>query len=292
VLLSLGAEVPLVVSHEDDPGENLWFESVRSLAASAGIPCITPRDPNTPAVIERVRACAPDLIFSFYYRQLLGSDLLTLARRGAYNLHGSLLPRYRGRAPVNWAVLCGESETGMSLHRMVEKPDAGALVDQEPVRILPNDTAGAVFAKLVCAGEVLLQRAVPRMLDGRHTETPLDLSAGSYFGARRPEDGRIEWGRCAWDIHNLIRAVAPPYPGAFTHVGDRRLEVLGSWYEGEGAAEPVPRVYWDDEACYADCRDGRRIHLTRIDCAGETLTKEAFVLRFGTDAVYFTTGAP
>ena len=243
VLSSLGLDLALVVTHEDDPVENQWFDSVRDLARDAGIPCIAPKDPNVPEVIARVRAAAPDWIFSFYYRRLLGAELLAIPGRGAYNLHGSLLPRYRGRVPVNWVVLHGERETGMSLHRMVEKPDAGALVDREAVAILPNDTAHAIFHKLVCAGEVLLLRAVPRMLAGTQVETPLDLAAGSCFGRRRPEDGRIDWGRSAWEVHNLIRAVAPPYPGAFCEVAGRRMELLGSWYSGERAHTP-DEIVW------------------------------------------------
>lgn len=290
VLLSLGLDVALVVSHEDDPGENLWFDSVRELSDAAGIPCIMPEDPNLASVVRQVADCAPEWIFSFYYRRMLGPELLSIPAGGAYNLHGSLLPRYRGRAPVNWAVLHGERETGMSLHRMVEKPDAGALLDQEIVSILPNDTAHVVFAKLICAGEGLLLRAVPRLLAGQQTETPLDLRAGSYFAGRRPEDGRIDWGRSAWEIHNLIRAVAPPYPGAFTDIGERRLEILGSWYRGEAASSADPRIYWQDGACYADCRGGNRTRLTRIACGGQSLTRTAFSTLFGVDALELPVG--
>lgn len=285
VLLSLGVEVALVVSHKDDPNENPWFDSVRDLADAAGVPCIVPEDPNSPSVVAKVAACAPDWIFSFYYRRMLGPELLAIPMCGAYNLHGSLLPRYRGRVPVNWAVLHGERQTGMSLHRMVEKPDAGALVDQETVPILPNDTAYAVFGKLVCAGETLLLRAVPRMLTGTHKEIPMDLAAGSYFGGRRPEDGRIDWGCSAWDVHNLIRAVAPPYPGAFTEIGGHRLDILGSWYTGEAEIGGTPRINWEGDACYADCRDGRRIRLTRVLYEGAPLWRESFSALFGTDVV-------
>ena len=292
VLLALGVDVPLVVSHEDDPEENRWFDSVRDLAAAAGIRCITPEDPNAPEVVEQVRACAPDWIFSFYYRRMLGEALLAVPDRGAYNLHGSLLPRYRGRVPVNWAVLHGERETGASLHRMVAKPDAGALVDQEVVPILPNDTAHVVFSKLICAGEALLLRAVPRVLAGRHRETPLDLAAGSYFGGRRPEDGRIDWSRPAWDVHNLIRAVAPPYPGAFTDLGARRLWVLGTWFAGQQAKGGSPRLYWEGDDCYADCADGKRLHLTRLASEGDTLARAGFVARFGADALDLPLPAP
>ncbi len=278
-LLHLGIEVPLVVTHEDDPNENQWFERVRDLADWQRIGWIAPEDPNAPEVVSRVRACAPDWIFSFYYRRMLGPALLAIPTRGAYNLHGSLLPKYRGRAPVNWAVLRGEPETGMSLHRMVEKPDAGALVDQERVPILPNDTAQVVFQRLVCAGEALLLRALPRMLAGAHAETPLDLAAGSYFGRRRPEDGRIDWAGSAWQIHNLIRAVAPPFPGAFfVDAAGRRVRVLGSWLTGEAARGAGPRIYWEQGRCFADCADRRRIRLTRVEVDGEPLSEAAGAL--------------
>ena len=179
VLLALGVDVQLVVTHRDDPNENIWFDSVAELAARNDIPVITPADPNSSEVIEQVRACQPDVLLSFYYRHMLGADLLSIPRIGAFNVHGSLLPKYRGRVPVNWAVLHGETETGASLHRMEIKPDAGALLDQQPVAILPNDTAWAVFQKLTCATERLLLRCVPLLLEERASETPLDLSAGS-----------------------------------------------------------------------------------------------------------------
>ncbi len=285
VLLELGVPVALVVTHEDDPGEGGWFGSVRDLCAWQGIPCITPADPNAPEVIAAVRQAAPDFLFSFYYRRLLGAGLLALPVRGAFNLHGSLLPRYRGRAPTNWAVLHGERETGASLHRMLLRPDAGALVDQQAVSILTNDTAHAVFAKVVAAAETLLLRTVPRMLAGTHEERPMDLAAGSYFGGRRPQDGRLDWSRPAWEVHNLIRAVAPPYPGAFTEIGGRRLDLLGSWFKAEPARGPGPRIYWEDGACFADCVDGVRIRITRLALGGTDQTVADFRAVFGADSL-------
>lgn len=285
VLLSLGVEVPLVVSHRDNPEENIWFDSVLELADRHGIPAITPDDPNTPEVVARVVEAAPDWIFSFYYRHMLKEPLLAIPARGAFNLHGSLLPKYRGRVPVNWAVLHGEGQTGASLHRMVVKPDAGALVAQEAVAILPNDTAHQVFQKVTCASETLLLKAVPGMLAGEHEERPLDLTAGSYFGGRRPEDGRIDWTRPAWQVHNLIRAVAPPYPAAFTDVEGTRLQLLGSYYRGEAAREPRPRLYWEDGRCYADCADGQRLRITGISHADEPLDSAGFIARFGRDSL-------
>jgi len=163
------------------------------------------------------------------------------------------------------------------------KPDAGALVDQQEVAILPNDTAHDVFQKVTCAAETVLLRAVPRMLAGTHTETPLDLAAGSYFGGRRPEDGRIDWERGAWQVHNLIRAVAPPYPGAYTIADCARIELLGSYYKGEAGRGGVPRLYWEQGRCHADCADGQRLLITRLAADGVDLDRQRFVARFGAD---------
>ncbi|MGH9577564.1 MAG: formyltransferase family protein, partial [Terriglobales bacterium] len=148
VLRAGGVEVRLVVTHKDDPNEKVWFTSVAERARLYGIPVIAPQDPNTAEVIESVRSSAPDILFSFYYRSMLGPGLLALPSLGAYNVHGSLLPKYRGRAPVNWAIVQGERETGATLHEMVVKPDTGRIVDRERVPILPNDTARDVFDKV------------------------------------------------------------------------------------------------------------------------------------------------
>ena len=142
-------------------------------------------------------------------------------------MHGSLLPRYRGRVPVNWAVIRGEKETGATLHVMNEKPDNGAIVDQQAVPILPDDTALEVFHKVTCAAEVvLLNRCLPGLIDGNAYLKPQDLSQGGYFGGRKPEDGKIHWLDSAQNIHNLVRAVAPPYPGAYTKLAGKRMRLL------------------------------------------------------------------
>lgn len=281
VLLACGVDVALVVTHDDNPQENIWFGSVEQLARLNGIPVLKPQNPNTADIVEAVRQCAPDWLFSFYYRHMLCSDLLEIPRQGAFNVHGSLLPKYRGRVPVNWAVLQGETETGASLHRMVAKPDAGNLVDQEAVPILPNDTAYDVFQKVTVACEMLLLRAVPKMLAGQSTETPLDLQAGSYFGGRKPEDGRIDWQAPAQTIHNLIRAVASPYPGAYFDYQDSRLLILGSYFCGQAAINNQPRLYWQDGLFWADCIDGKRFCITHLECDGSMLEKTSFESRFG-----------
>lgn len=280
-LLANAVDVPLVVTHEDDAEENIWFGSVAEYAAYNDIPVITPADPNTPQVIERIRSCEPVWFFSFYYRHMLGEEALSLPTQGAYNVHGSLLPKYRGRAPVNWAVLHGERQTGASLHRMEIKPDAGPLVDQQSVPILPNDTAHDVFQKVTVAAEQVLARSIPMLLDGTAQEKPMDLADGSYFGGRRPEDGRVDWNASSVEIHNLIRAVAPPYPGAFCDLGSIQLRLLGSYNRGERAVGKAVRIYWDDGRCWLDCADGKRIRLTRLEIGDVVLDKTSFRRFFG-----------
>lgn len=225
VLLDAGVKVQLVVTHDNAPEEAIWFGSVAEVAAEYGLRCVAPRDPHDSNLLASVAAARPDFLFSFYYRQMLRSEWLNLPRRGAYNMHGSLLPQYRGRAPVNWALIHGERQTGATLHRMNEKPDNGAIVDQCAVPILCDDTARDVFRKVTVAAEIVLARSVPRLIDGSAVATPQDLTQGRYFGGRRPEDGRIPIDASAAQIHNLVRALAPPYPGAFFSAGGKRIVV-------------------------------------------------------------------
>jgi UDP-4-amino-4-deoxy-L-arabinose formyltransferase/UDP-glucuronic acid dehydrogenase (UDP-4-keto-hexauronic acid decarboxylating) len=157
-------------------------------------------------------------------------------------MHGSLLPKYRGRAPVHWAILKGETETGASLHYMVEKPDAGALVDSQAVPILENDTALDVSLKVAAAAEQVLRRSLPKLLAGSAPARPLDLKQGAYFGKRTPEDGRIDWRCPARSVHDLVRAVAPPFPGAFTEVNGCRLAILETRVDAQGRATPPRRL--------------------------------------------------
>lgn len=272
VLLAHGVHVPLVVTHEDDPGEARWFERVADVADDCGIPWIAPADPNAPDVVARVRALAPDFLFSFYFRRMLRAPLLALPMRGALNMHGSLLPKYRGRAPVNWAVLHGERETGASLHYMTGKPDAGDLVAQMAVPILPDDTAGEVFAKVTLAAECTLDRALPALVAGNARRTPVDLAQGSYFGGRRPEDGRIDWTRHATRIHDLVRAVAPPFPGAFTTIGGRGARVLRTRVVDASSAPSAPAIEIDGARAIAHCGGGGTLWLREVEIDGVPAT--------------------
>jgi len=235
-LLRQGAEISLIFTHEDSSTEEIWFRSVRDLARHHGIPYLT-SDINEPENVERLRELAPDFIFSFYYRTMIKQEVLEIPKAGAFNLHGSCLPRYRGRVPVNWAVINGETETGATLHYMVAKPDAGDIIDQERVGIAFTDTAHDVFGKVTDAAVTVMARAWPLLRDGTANRTPMDLTSGSYFGGRKPADGQINWNKSAVEIYNLIRGVTHPYPGAFTYLNGTKVFVWQAWPK-KGSGEP------------------------------------------------------
>lgn len=280
-LLDQGVDVALVLTHEDSPTETIWYDSVAQVCVDHGIEAITVDDPNAADVVERIRALAPDFIFSFYYRKMLGAALLAIPPSGALNMHGSLLPKYRGRVPVNWAVLHGETETGASLHYMEVKPDAGNLVAQASVPILHDDTAFEVFQKVTVAAELTLARALPQLIAGAAPSIPLDLKSGSYFSGRKPEDGRIDWNKPARDVYNLIRAVAPPYPGAFMEFGERtvviaraRIAVLAPWQRDEELLRSPGRMALiTNTPPRVVCGDGQCIEILELIADGERLNE-------------------
>ena len=271
-LLDREIRIPIVFTHDDDPGESRWFGSVKALAQAHDLKVATPADPNALECIAEGRRARPDFVFSFYYRHLLGSPWLDLPKRGALNMHGSLLPKYRGRAPVHWAIIHGETVTGASLHYMLEKPDAGALVDQQSVPIGENETALEVSMKVAEAAQIVLRRSLPKLIAGSAAARPLDLAKGSYFGRRRPEDGRIDWRAGARTIHDLVRAVAPPFPGAFTEVEGLKLAVWETRVDARPARHPAqaPCLYTEEGRWYADCLDGRRLEILQL-AIGERL---------------------
>jgi len=225
VLLRRRDDIIAVITHEDNPQEQIWFRSVADLARINDIPVYTPGSVNTPDWASRIQGWNPAIIFSFYYRNMIQEDILNIPRLGSFNMHGSLLPRYRGRAPINWAVLHGEKETGVTLHHMVKRADAGDIVDQKTVPIAQEDTAHDVFRKAVKAARLVLERQIDGLLNGTAPRRKQDESRATYFGGRRPEDGRIDWTQGAETIYNLIRAVTHPYPGAFTVSGGQKLFV-------------------------------------------------------------------
>ena len=264
-LLEMGADIKAVVTHADSPGENIWFKAVRDLAFENCLPVYQPPKVNDPRMVTAVRRMKPDVIFSFYFRQILKEELLGIPRIGAFNLHGSFLPSYRGRCPVNWVLLNGEKETGVTLHRMEIKPDRGSIVAQRAVKIDFSDSALTLFGKLTGAAARLIGEVYPLMLKGEIPGVEQDHSRASYFGGRKPEDGLIDWSRGAVEIYNLVRAVTFPYPGAFTNLAGRKLYI---WW-----AEP------DEEAAMGEEKPGEILRSHRGEGIAVATGKGALTIK-------------
>ncbi|MBP8985586.1 MAG: formyltransferase [Syntrophobacterales bacterium] len=271
-----GFTVEAVFSHRDDPEERVWFASVADWAAKNGIPCYSPDSANVPEWVERIRKMAPDVIFSFYYRNLLKGEILRIPPSGAFNLHGSLLPAYRGRCPVNWVLVRGEKKTGVTLHHMVEKADAGDIVGQKEVSIDPEDSAFSLFNKLCAAAGGLLDDLLPLIKEGRAPRIPQDPEKATYFGGRRPEDGRVDWSWPVVQVYDLIRAVTEPYPGAFTFLPEGKLLIWWAWPEtGDFQGNGTPgRIVTEGQDVFVEAGEGR-LKLMDVEVEGLRLRGRA-----------------
>ena len=241
-ILKMGAPIAALFTHRDDPHEEIWWSSCAELAARHRIPVHIDESVETAAAT--ISTLKPSIIYSFSYRHLIPENVLALAPLGAFNLHPSLLPAYRGRAPVNWVLVNGERETGVTLHHMVARADAGDIVGQRAVAIDDSDNALTLYRKLVPLCVELIEDLHPKIVAGNAPRQKMDISKGSYFGRRKPEDGRIDWRWPARRIFNLVRAVTHPYPGAFCFVDGKKLMI---WEAKIGAergvlADPGSRV--------------------------------------------------
>jgi len=254
-LLAQGFDIQAVFTHEDDPNENIWFESVAELAAANDLPVYAPDDINHPLWVERIRKMEPDIIFSFYYRNMVGKEILDLPPAGCLNLHGSLLPPYQGRCPVNWVLIHGEKETGVTLHYMTPRPDDGDIVGQKRVPIDDNDTALSLHKKLATAAGDLLDDLLPKIRENRAERIPQEKSSASYFGGRKPEDGEIDWRQDAAGVRNLVRAVTRPYPGAFSYLGNRKC-IFWHVSPAETSRDAAPGTVLSTDPLTVACADG------------------------------------
>ena len=221
-LLAHGYEIQAIFTHLDNPHEHVWFDSVAELAAANNIAVYAPEDINHPLWVQKIQEMQPDILFSFYYRKMVSREILAIPPAGCINLHGSLLPRYRGRCPVNWVLIHGERETGMSLHYMTPQPDDGDIIGQRRVLIDDADTALTLFGKLELAATALLDDQLPKIKAGDNERIPQDHAQASYYGGRQPRDGAIDWRQSAVAVRNLVRAVTKPYPGAFTYLVNKK----------------------------------------------------------------------
>jgi len=227
-LLDSNVSIHIVITHKDNPLENIWFKSVAGLCKEKAVPFVYSENYSTEDLFKLIRQYSVSVIFSFYFRELIPESILSQATLGGVNLHGSMLPKYRGRSPVNWQLINGETSSGATLHYMIEQPDAGDIIDQVEITIGSDDTPLVLFSKLESSGKTLLQRSLPSILNGTCHATPQKETESSYFGGRRPEDGKINWFWSAKKLHDLIRGVTRPYPGAFSFLGSKKVFIWQS----------------------------------------------------------------
>ena len=265
-LLRNGFEIAAVFTHKDDPFENVWFQSVAEVAAAHDIPVYAPEDVNHPLWVQKIKELSPDILFSFYYRNMVRPPILEIPPAGCLNLHGSLLPKYRGRCPVNWALLNGEKETGVTLHYMTHRPDDGDIVSQAVVPVDDEDIAASLNEKMVAASKQMLEDILPRIREGTAPRTAQDHSQATYYGGRRPDDGEIDWSASAAQIRNLVRAVTQPYPGAFSFIGDRKCFLWSVTESPEGGDVGIPGTVLNTAPLVIACGSGAvRIDYGQID---------------------------
>ncbi len=263
-LLKEGVEIPLLFTHEDDPKEYIWFRRPASLAEEHGIPYYTPNSLKDEKWLNLVKNAEPDYIFSFYYRQIIPKAYLEIPKVAALNLHGSLLPKYRGRQPANWVLINGERETGVTLHVMEEKPDTGPIVAQRKVEISFDDDISSLYEKLISASRQLILDVLPQLKKKNITTTP-QVGPSSYFGGRKPEDGLIHWEKDALSIYNLVRAVTHPYPGAFTFLEGKKLYVWKAYPEEKEHSFTPGSVISTDPLCVATGRGVLRLDRVQLE---------------------------
>jgi methionyl-tRNA formyltransferase len=224
-LLEAGVDVRALFTYAQGADEH-WFTPPAVVAQARDIPVHLAPAFNDDAVYEAIRNLQPDFLFSFYFREMIQARFLELPRLGAYNLHGSLLPRYRGRAPINWVLVKGETETGITLHAMTPKPDDGHILAQRRLAIAWDETALSLTDKAARAGRDLVREALPGLVDGSIQRIDQKtLGPSTYFGGRKPTDSRLDFAMTTGEAFNQVRAVADPWPNAFleTHTGTLKV---------------------------------------------------------------------
>jgi methionyl-tRNA formyltransferase len=234
--LAESADVTLVLCNPDRPagrGRSVAPPAVKEEAARRGIPVFQPEKARHPDAVARIAAEAPDLIVVVAYGHILPKSILDIPRVGCINVHASLLPKYRGAAPINWAVARGETVTGITIMRMDEGMDTGPILHVREMPIGGEDTAETMFSKLSNLGAEALREALRKLREGTLDETPQDAALATYAPMLKKEHGRIDWSRPALELRNLVRGMAP-WPSAFALHAGKTLKVLSS-----AVADPV-----------------------------------------------------
>jgi methionyl-tRNA formyltransferase len=273
-LVADGHEIAGVLAHPGDAAAG----SVADVAAALGLTVFTPRRVNDPETLAALRAFAPELTVLAGYGQIVGEEFLGLARRGCINLHGGKLPSYRGSSPMNWALINGEAEFGISIIEVDRGVDTGDVLAQRTFPIGIDDTIADLQRQANAAFPTMLLDVVRRIADGTLVRRRQDDALAAYYSLRSPEDGLILWDQyTAVEIHNRIRALTDPYPGAFTYLDGRRVKLLRSRLSAQAVHGEPGRIYRVSERGLLVCARDRCLWVEQavFDPAGENVLATA-----------------
>ncbi len=250
-------EVVVVVTQPDKPrgrGQEVSFSPVKALALERGVPVLQPQKVRGTTFADELRAFAPDVAVVTAYGKILPADVLAAPRRGCVNVHASLLPRWRGAAPIQWAIASGDAETGVCLMQMDEGMDTGGVIDRAVLPIGPADTSASLHEALAALGGEVLRRSLRRYVDGELPVVPQPELGVTHARMIQKEDGRLDWSRSAAELERRLRAFTP-WPGAFCASEVGALKVTAARV-GDGRGAPGTVLTADARGVEVACQEG------------------------------------
>ena len=280
-LVEDGHEICGVFTQPDKPknrGHKLTFSPVKEYALTQNLPVYQPlkmRDGEAEALVKQM---APELIVVAAYGKILPEEILNTPPYGSINVHSSLLPKYRGAAPINWAILDGEAETGVSIMYMAKELDAGDVILQKTTPIGEQEDAQALTARLAELGAQALSEAVEALRNGTASRTPQDASRQTYASMLSREMSPIDWNRTARQINCQVRGLIP-WPCATTELAGQRFKIYETALGRETAAAPGTVLSAGKQGIEVACGDGRSLYLTQLQAeGGKRMAAAAYLL--------------
>ncbi|MCD2136610.1 methionyl-tRNA formyltransferase [Salinicoccus halitifaciens] len=266
--------VDLVVSQPDKPVGRKRIMTPPKVAAAANeldIEVYQPENIKDEEAMRKLESIDPDIIVTAAYGQILPKALLELPKHGAVNVHASLLPKFRGGAPIHHAVMAGAEKTGITIMYMAEGLDSGDIISQREIPILEEDDTGALHDKLSRLGSELLLQTLPSILEGSNESIPQDHASATYSPNISKEDERLDLDRPAQEVFNHIRGLSP-FPGAYTKLGDKRLKIYGAKLTGEKTAKPAGEILGVHDEGFLVAAGDEKLLITEVQLAGKKRT--------------------
>ncbi len=278
-LIDAGLNLVGVYTQPDRPkgrGKKLAAPPIKELALQQNIPVFQPLKLRAPEAVAELQVLAPDLIVVVAYGQILPQVVLDIPRLGCINVHASLLPKYRGAAPINKAVVDGETETGVTTMQMDIGLDTGDMLIKKTIAIGPDETAGELYDRLAKVGRAAMDETIVRLLAGSLVAEKQNEALTSYAAMMKKEDGLIDWSRPAAEVHNQVRGLAP-WPGAYTVLDGATLKIAGTVL-ADGSGQPGTVLSADSSGVVVACGEGA-ITVAELQLPGKKRLAAADFLR-------------